>query len=200
MKYISIILLLLFTGCYTTYDIVEDKLPLKQIGYEEHQTVDTILKYYFTKKAYEVIKDIPMIDGVAKMPYVVGVNGWSIFASILVGNGYSRKVVMTDSSLKFWGVSTIIHEYIHHLDDMDRDGEAEWIDHDEFVKAYKRLGRDMRYAGIVHYVERKANHWFTNWFGIGEYAEYIAYTGGYIFQHNAPNYIKHVFRKILRFK
>lgn len=201
MRWLVMVLLVLFlSGCYVQYDNIRDTLPVKQQNAIHHETVDTVLKHYFTDEAYAAIKEIPMVEGAAYTPYVVGVNGWSVFVSVLIGNGYERKVIMTRGSLKSWGISSIIHEYIHHLDDMDRDGEGEWIDHNEFIEAYKRLGRDMRYAGIVHYVEKKADHWFTNWFGVGEYSEYIAYTGGYIFNHDSPSYLKHTFRKILRFK
>ena len=200
MRYIVIIIMILLSGCYTTYNDISSFLPKKQRYIHHHKTVNSVLKYYFTDSAYKSIKNIPMVDGISNAPYVVGVNGWSIFISIFIGNGYGRKVVINPCSLKSWGIKGIIHEYIHHLDDMDRDGIKEFIDHNEFIEAYKRLSMDTKYAGIVHYVEKKANYWFTNWFGVGEYSEYIAYTGGFIFKNDAPDYLKHVYRKILRFR
>jgi len=197
-----LILLSVLSGCAGTREITDlsQYLPDKEAGLEHHQSVDTLKRYYFTKEAYSAIKDIPTINGPDITPYAAGVNFWSNLASFITFNGVGRKVVADEDLLKRRGVFTLVHEYIHHLDDMDRDGEGEFIDHDAFMKAYTMMAYDQRWAGIVIETERLANRFFTNVFGMGAMSEHIAYVGQHLLMKGGPDYMKHVYRKILRIK
>jgi len=193
-------ILAVLSGCAGTREITDlsQYLPDKEAVLEQNQSVDSFKKHYFTDEAYEAIKGIPVINGPDITPYAAGVNIWSNIASFVSFNGVGRKVVADEGFLKERGVFTLVHEYIHHLDDMDRDGEAEFIDHDAFKKAYLMMANDQRWAGIVIETERLANSFFTNMFGVGSMAEHIAYVGQHLMMKGGPDYMKHVYRKILR--
>lgn len=195
-----LILLLILIGCSGTRQITNlyDKLPKKEAARKEYKTVDSFLKHTFTDAAYEKLKDIPLIDGPAYTAYVSGVNIWSNIASFFTFNGVGRKVIIPKDKIKKWGIKGLIHEYLHHLDDMTRDGEGNFINYDEFKKAYVRMSRDTFYAGIVIYTERQADRFFTNVFGIGHMSEHIAYSASHVYLHGGPDYFKKVFRKIFR--
>jgi len=184
------------TGCACSREIsnLTDYLPEKEASIPYHQTVDKVLKHYFTPAAYAVIKDIPLIDGPAVGGYAAGVNTWANLASLISFNGYGRKVILPSDSIKYHGVGGIIHEYIHHIDDMCRDGDLKLLDLDEFKWAYLLMAYDRQYAGIVRYAERGASRvWGVDFFGIGEMSEHIGYVAQHIATHDAPHYMKWVF-------
>jgi hypothetical protein len=206
-----LIALVLLSGCYGQLDNIDHLLPQKQRA-EHHETVDSIKRYYFTPEAYEAIKDIPAIDGVGFSPWVTGVNAWTNIFGVLTLNGAGRQAIFTESGLRKHGVYAVIHEYVHHLDDMDRDGEGEWIDHKEFEKAYKRMAREAQYFKIgrgqyikiysypliVAEIERDANYWATDIFGIGHKSEHIAHMAHLLVKKGEPDFMWRVFRKILK--
>ncbi len=197
--YIFLFLAVMFTGCTSeiknTYELFPEKQKLVH-----HRTVDSVKKYYFTDEAYKAIKDIPTVDGFAVKGsgFVSGVNFWSSLLSVVTGNGIGRKVITTKDKLRKNGVRVLIHEYIHHLDDLDRDGEGNFIDHDEFKKAFKRMGKDRIHAGKANWIDRRATNFWTRVFGIGYLSEHIAYTGEVIIMLGGPSYMWYVFRKMLR--
>ena len=188
--------LLLLSGCASVTDL-SDVLPLREVSLE-HVTVDSVKQHYFTDEAYKAIEDIPIVDGIAVRPYAGGVNVISSLLAGFSGSGFGRTVVAPLSDLRKYGVNVIIHEYIHHLDDMTRDGEADFIDYKAFEQAYTKLSTDMRYAGIVLYTEQMANNWITDTFGVGFMSEHIAYVGAYLAQNGGPPYMMEVFSKMLR--
>lgn len=190
------------TGCASSREIsnLAEYLPKKELSAPHHKTVDSVLKHYFTPKAYVAIKDIPLIDGPAFSGYAAGVNVWANLASIVSFNGYGRKVVFPSDDLKQHGVEGLIHEYVHHIDDMCRDGELKLLDLDEFRWAYSLMAHDMHYAGIARYTEKRANSDWTKIFGVGEIAEHVAYVAGYVATHDAPHYMKWAFRHVFNLK
>lgn len=195
MRYI-LLLLLFLAGCITPINSLDGK----KFSEDHVKTVDSLREYYFTPEAREFIDEIPCVTGfTVHGSYVVGVNFWSTMAGILTGSGYERKCVMDEESLERFGPEAIIHEYLHHLDDIGRDGERQFIDIEEFRKAYVRMATDHLWAGLVLYAERRANKFFTNVFGIGELSEHIAYVGGRMaVQQSGPDYMWKVFEGVIR--
>jgi hypothetical protein len=203
MKHILIILILLLAGCSSTREIIEMEPYLSEAELENpnHQTVDKIRKFYFTNTGYEAIKSIPVIDGPALSSYSAGVNFWSNVASFLTCNGTGRKVITTESSLGQWGVAALVHEYIHHLDDIDRDGDAEFIDHEEFKRMYGLMANDRHWRGLFLWAEKQNDMQTSKVFGIGDMSEQIAYVGQHLMiKGTGPEYMKYVFRRMLRLK
>ncbi len=194
-----LIILVLLTGCITPITKLDD-LPKNQLVHKQNRTLDSFKKYYFTPEAYEAIKDIGVYKGFAgQAAQVWGINIWTDILSIFTGVGLGRKITTNGGPGEWYnGLAILVHEYIHQLDDMDRDGDAEFIDHEEWKQAYIKLSKDKRYRGIVIFTENNSNGWFTNTFGVGEYAEHIAYSGAIAFWHGGPEYFLNVYRKILR--
>lgn len=156
---------------------------------------------YFTPRAQMALLDIPVIDGIMFQPFVVGVNNWSSLGGILTFNGCSRKVVISkyhllnrpDGSL---ALRTILHEFTHQLDDWDRQGRYEFIDHREFALAVHQLLQDPKWKDeILDHID-SADRWITDIFGVGPMSELIAYVGSWVALGNGPDYIRRVYRKI----
>lgn len=194
------------TGCASSRQITDltDILPPDQVA-PHHATVDAVLRYYFTDEAYQAIKDIPLIDGPAVSGYAAGTTFMSNILTLFSFNGWGRKVIFPSDILrKQWGVEGIIHEYIHHLDDMDRDGEGEFIDLEEFRQAFLALQKDFNYAWIAINANNKHAEFpwiYHKLISVGDLSERIAYTGGQMaVTGKGPDYMKRVFRKILRFR
>ena len=204
---LAMALLPINSGCASSRRITDLRgaLPKDQAGLPYHATVDAVLRHYFTDKAYAAVKDIPLIDGPSMSGYAAGTTFWSNLVSLLSLNGIGRKVIFPKELLrKEWGVEGIVHEYIHHLDDMDRDGEADFINHAEFRKAFIRLEGDFTFAWIAINANRKQAEFpwaYHVFFSVGDLSERIAYTGGQMaVRKTGPDYAKRVFRKILRFR
>jgi hypothetical protein len=195
------LLLVLTVGCATP--INDLKGLVKPIHYKQkyNRSIEAIKTHYFTNNAYRMIEDIPCVDGFTTngASYVVGVNFWSTMAGILTGSGYSRKCVITQDSLHFYGVESVVHEYVHQIDDIGRDNEHLLISLEEFAWAYKKMAKDRQWAGLVFYTEARANSLFTDIFGVGELSEHIAYVAGRMAsQRGGPDYMWWVFRKVLK--
>lgn len=217
-----LIFLILMSGCYSNLNYVGNVLPENQRPLivprtfvtinAAHSIVDRIKERYFTPEAYDIIKDIPAVDGLGVTPWVAGVNFWTHALSIITLNGIGRKVIVPEKGIRRHGILLFIHEYIHHLDDIDRDGDGEWIDHEEFKAAYLKMSSDeelmyvgngnyirvYKYSHIVKEVELKANHWITDTFGIGDMSEHIAYMGHLLVKKGGPDYMWKVYRRILK--
>lgn len=174
------------------------------------RSVEDIKREHFTPEAYEQIKDIPLHYG-GPHAYAV-VNFWSNLASILTGHGWGRKVIInedkladvahSDSAVDAW----LTHEFMHHLDDMSRDGEdgvpeGGWVNIEEFWLAYQALqdpANKMQH-GLLHYqVEKMQSNFWTDNFGMGEHSERIAYVGGLLVKQRATPALERVYRKVLR--
>jgi hypothetical protein len=199
MRIAIAILVLVLSGCAIPFDSLEGRID-EDLYVGPNRAVSTMKSHYFTEQAQEAIRDIPCVFGATVGgSYVVGANFWGTFIGILSGSGYSRKNVMSKSSLLRFGPEAVLHEYIHHLDSIGRYGGIEFINLEEFKEAYIRMATDQRWAGLVHYAEPRANDTFTDMFGIGEMSEHIAYVGGKMAaQGGGPDYMWDVFRKVLK--
>lgn len=200
MRNIFIAFLLLLSGCFTPVTDLESHLPKYEYSLRpEHKTIDSVLKYYFTDEAYEEIKDIPF--GYNKFLHSEGfAPGTSIYSSIwsvLTGNGLGRKVVFSPNGVS---IGLIIHEYMHHLDDITRDGDGNFILVEDFEAAYRTLktSNDPTYNDIYPTVEKLADNKITDWFGVGYLSEHIAYMSYYAYLNTCPWYIGKVYSKVLR--
>lgn len=188
------------TGCSSTITMVEWRES--RSGPKELISIDEMLKKVFTDEAYEAIKDIEVVEGPCSKAYVSGSNFWGSLSAFVTGVGFGRKVIIDSDEFggedELTNGQMLIHEFIHHLDDMTRDGEADFISLDEFVEGYNSCYGHPQYHGVVGYVESRADNFWTNVFGIGEYAEHIAYAGELISRQGCPPKLAHAFRKILR--
>lgn len=153
----------------------------------------------FTPEAQTAIQDIKIYEGLHINSYVVGVNFWSDFVSFLIFNGIGRKIITSQGTLSSCPTLTIVHEYVHHLDDMDRDGEIKIIDHLEFWKAFLEMRSDPSLLGACNDIMERSDHFITNTFGIGPLSELIAYTAGWIVENPdlCPTSMHRVFSDIL---
>jgi hypothetical protein len=202
------ILLLLCTGCYTPVTNLKGYIPEKQAA--EFPTVDSVLTYYLVPEAHQAVEDIPTVIGNTTSGYAAGTSRWSSVCSWLTGSGIGRKVIFSEKSLYNDGYPGLIHEYVHHLDDMTRDGSDDpkqyiWINLKVFLQAYKMLKNDYTHKGIQLWCDSRANGWVANTFGVGEAAEHVAYIAMYLTSRNkktgnprkVPEYLKAVFSRIL---
>lgn len=196
--YMRLLFLLLFfiTGCTTTVSNLPNQRRNSVL--KQYACVDDVIKHYFRDGAYQAIKDIPVIYGNTFNPFVSGVNIWSDLGSIFLGNGWGRQVIVQDDDLYgTWGLRILLHEYMHHIDDMDRDGLLDLIDHNEFIVAFYLMKHDPEYKNKAACVEKKADRFITNVFGIGPDSEKIAYTATMLVIDGGPDYMWYVFRRIL---
>jgi hypothetical protein len=194
----SLLLAISITGCATPLNYIQPYLPEKEQSNPNHLTVSSVLEHYFTPQAHQRLKEIPAVTHFGFSAYAAGVNIWADIASLVTLAGVGRKVIIPMHTLNSWGVSSIIHEYIHHFDDLDRDGEEDWIDPGEFKQAYLMMARDHKYAGIAMWVEgQTAKDSLPSFMGIGELSEHIAYVAQHLALKDGPDYMKYVYRKIL---
>jgi hypothetical protein len=193
MRYILGLLLIWLTGCNT---IELDRIRTKEEGY---LSIQTQIERNFTPEARAAIQGIKVYEGLHINSYVVGVNFWSDFISFLTFNGIGRKIITSQGTLSECTVSTIIHEYAHHIDDMDRDREIEAIDHLEFWRAFLQMRTAPATQAACDHILNKSNHFITNVFGIGLLSEAIAYTASWIVENPdlCPMYMHRVFANIL---
>lgn len=212
MKYLLLVLLLM-CGCATHIESLDGMLRDEEVA-PQHMTVDAIYKHYLTDEAYGAAKDIKVYESIALNSHIVGTGCITSLLGIHSGIWPGDRAIILpydryrytedekkDPDFKYSVgiVETILHEIIHHLDDMTRDGEGNFIDYQEFEEARRRLASDYpRWVGIYLYVERKANNFWTDTFGIGRHAEHIAYCGEHVAIKDGPLYLKRVYRKILR--
>jgi hypothetical protein len=199
-----LVLLVVLSGCAGTRGItdLQEFLPEAEAQLVQHRTVDSVLHYYFTDEAYAAIKDIPLIDGPAFSGYAAGTTFLSNVASFVSFNGWGRKVIVPSDLLHEWGVAAIIHEYVHHIDDMTRDGELDLIDLEAFRKAFLLLERDFKYAWIAINANRMVGEYpifYDTLFSIGPLSERLAYTADQMAANGkGPAYMRIVLSRVLR--
>lgn len=193
------------TGCASSREITSLDGVLSAEEYsarQEHHCVDSLRKFYYVPEAYDFIKDVPVIDGLSfGNAYAAGTTFLSSVASFFTFNGLGRKVILSVGRLQKAGIESIIHEDVHHFDDLGHDGGVVFIDHCEFLAAYERLKSDAKYASMVSWIEYRRDElaWFTDSFGVCEVGEDIAYVACYIATHpDSPEYMRRVFDKVLR--
>jgi len=186
MRWWFFITLLWISGCYTTVTELKTEPPAK---------IAKILNHHLLPDAYSAIECIPTVEGYDRT-FVSGVNIWSNLGAFFTLNGWGRKVITNDHL----SIGTLIHEYVHHLDDLDRDGFIDLIDHDEFEVALQKLSLDKKYRDMYEDIVWKSDRWVTNWFGIGDLSEEIAYTAEWLvyIRPHGPDYMWNVFRKVLK--
>lgn len=201
MKYLYIILIsLLLSGCFTPVINIEEYATRKSDKDLNIKTLDELLKITFTDEAYEAIKDIPMEKGPIGSAMAAGSSIPSSIMQFFIGAGFGRKVLVNDEMMKEsdHGFSSIIHEYIHHLDDITRDGDGEFINVDSFIIGYATCYKTQRYHGITLFVENNQGNFITDTFGIGKHSERIAYCGQIIWRQDIPLPLQVAFSKVFR--
>jgi len=192
-----IALLLIFPGCATP--ITDFSHLPKPSGLAKYKSPLDFLNHHFTLKAVDALKNIPVVHAPTPRPYVSGVNFWSSAAAVICFHGWGRKIIFPlDMIYKARAKYTLIHEYVHHLDDMDRDNLYEFIDHREFANAFQRLQKDPLYKDNAKDILESADRWLTNVFGIGKWSEAIAYTAEWLVKKDGPKYMWQVFREMLK--
>lgn len=209
MRWILLIICFLCAGCYAPVKNLNAHFSQKH-RLENHISSASVTSQYFTAEAFSLVKDIPCVIGrsITGAPWAVGVNFWTKLGGVLTGNGYSRKVVLTNlhkisrpTGIDF-GPQTIIHEYLHHIDSIGREDDTKkLIDICEFKSAFERMALDKKWKELHAKLLNKGDKWYTNIFGIGEYSELIAYAGARMaWLESGPEYMWHVFRRVLRQK
>jgi len=198
-KWIMVGILLLSSGCASTRTISTFNDIPDIAGLSNYASPRDFLDKNFVPEAVQALKDIPLIRAATPRPYVAGVNFWSHAVSLLGLHGWGRKIVFPlDRFYQGSADETLLHEYVHHLDDMDRDGIAEFIDHQEFEKAFKALLLHPDYGSKAREIAEQSDHWITNIFGIGEWSEIIAYTAEWLYDDGGPQFMWDVFRNMLK--
>ena len=161
--------------------------------------ISSFLSTVLTNEAYEAVKDIPVVTGpLIGSGLASGTSATSKIISIFMFGDWERRVVMSNVGIQEFGVEGILHEVIHHLDDLTRDGEAEFIDIDEFLYGYEVCASDTQYHGIYRFVENRNPDSFVSVFGVGDHAERIAFCGQLFWKQGGPPELERAFRRIFR--
>ena len=171
---VLLLLLLVLMGCNTVeiQTIRKDKKIF---------VVSEILEQQFTSEALSALHNIKIYEGFHFHSYVTGVNIWSNIASFITFNGVGRKVISSQGTMADSDpISSIVHEYTHQLDDLDRDRVIEIIDHSEFWNAFLLMRREPSLREATDTILDHADRWITNIFGIGPTSEIIAYTASWV--------------------
>lgn len=193
-------------GCYTPVTHLDEvvnerqKIEFRETAYDPHTTLDQFLREVFTDEAYAAIKDIPVVTGPlgGGTGLASGTSFWGKLVSLFMFADCARRAVLSENGLTEYGVEGVIHELIHQLDDMTRDGDANFINIDEFRVAYKLCESDTQYHGITRAVEEKNPDGWLSVFGVGDEAERIAYCGQFLWKQAATPDLEFAFRKIYR--
>ena len=198
MRALILLLLVFISGCYTPLVSLEEWNKDKDISVRE------AIREIFTPEAYELIKDIPVYRG--PLPGHALASGTTVLSRVpLLFSGITgRAVVLREKDIS--NVHTtyrdmlddLVHEYIHHLEDLSLDADVEFLDNTEFHTAYAACRNNTNHHGIYLFVEDSANTWVTNNFGISELSEYIAYTGQIIYKQRCTPSLRRVYSHILR--
>lgn len=186
-----LLILVLLAGCNTIEitSLQKDNLEIK-----------CILEKHFTEEALAIISNIKIYEGLHIYPFVTGVNLWSDIAGLLTFNGFGKKIIASQGSLHKDGLSTIIHEYMHHIDAAGRSGMVDLIDRDKFYEAFKLMERNAELSIIARSLRENSNSWITDIFGIGHLSELIAYTASWVAMDpgRCPIYMHRVFSRVFR--
>jgi len=196
MKAFCLFLVFLLVGCGgIRITNLEDYLPEKEVERIEFKTVDSSLQHIFLDEAYVAVQNIYVYDNTIHMPYAAGVNVWANILSFINGHGIGRKVIINEETLS---IRILIHEYVHHLDDLTRDGKGSFIDVDEFDKAFSKMKKHGGYKNIIDHIEKGANDFWTNVFGVGASSEEMAYLSKFVWKKQVPQYMLDVYRNIFK--
>lgn len=206
MKHLGLLSLILLVGCYTPVhhldEIVNDrqKIEFKQTSYDPHTSLDTFLQEVFTEEAYAAIKDIPVVVGplAGGSGLASGTSFTSKIISFFMFFDCERRIVLSQKGLEEYGIEGVLHELTHQLDDMSRDGDANFIDVQQFLVGYKMCQGDKQHHGIIRAVEEKNPDNWISVFGVGDNAERIAFTSQFMWKQDASADLEYAFRKIYR--
>lgn len=120
----------------------------KEHGKTPESTKLQVLDYYFTKEAFEKLKDIPICEGKLfgeARGIATGRNLVMNYCQNLAGYGFGMKTVIKEElSLKN---QTIIHENIHHASALGL------IDDVEFDNAWQELSRDPFFKPVTKQID-----------------------------------------------
>lgn len=167
-----------------------------------------VLNNYFTKEAFEKLKEIPVVYGSTYSDSIAAATGRSFFANcfnLLDGYGWGRKTVVTSKEMS---EGTCVHEYIHHASSVGL------IDDKEFSVAWKLFCLDKDYEEIREHVDTKIisfyNPWIMNLFPYKTKIEREAILIEALYfpenwdqaliKKDLPDYMKKVYEKTLNFE
>lgn len=205
MNFKTLIVIPLLVGCYSPLTNLDEIVNTRQqaeftkTSLDPHTSLSLFLQAILTDEAFEAIKDVPVVTGpLFGSGLASGTSGTSNFISLFMFADWERRAVLSDVGLKEYGIEGVIHELIHHLDDLTRDGDAQFIDVGEFLRGYEACATNQTYHGIYRFVEnRNPDGWITA-FGVGDHAERIAFCGQLFWKQGGPPELEYAFRRIFR--
>ena len=180
MKYL-LVLLLLLNGCvYCKVDSVQGI------------SIEKFREQVFTPEAAKALEKVSIFVGPLGFSkpnagFAAGTSNWSYIPLMFLLGTTERSIIFENLPTR----ELLRHEYIHHLDDMTRDGEADFIRSEEFRAA-------KAYHPHLHYLLKSSRTWVTDTFGIGESSEEIAWLGEKHSRIKAFSKMPHVYRKVFK--
>ena len=205
MNYKFLMILPFLVGCYSPLTQLDEVVnsrqqdEIKKTSLDPHSSIDAFLQNIFTDDAYQVIKDVPIVTGpLFGTGLASGTSGTSKFISLFMFADFERRVVLSEVGIKEYGLEGVVHELIHHLDDLTRDGDASFINIDEFLTGYRACATSHQYYGICRFVENRNPDGWISAFGVGEHAERIAFCGQLFWKQACPPELEYAFRHVFR--
>lgn len=180
MKYL-IALIFLLSGCvYCQVDTVQG-VPIEKFR-----------EQVLTPEAAKAVEHINVFVGPLGFTkpnagFAAGTSRWSYIPLILLLGTTERSIIFENLPTK----EMLRHEYLHHLDDMTRDEEGDFIRAPEFRSAQAR-------HPYVKYLLRNSRTWVTDTFGIGESSEEMAWFSEKDSRIKAFSKMPHVYRKVFK--
>lgn len=206
MNHKSLLVLPLLVGCYSPLTNLDEIVNARQqtefqkTTLDLHASINSFLQSILTDEAFQAVKDMPIVTGpLFGTGLASGTSGTSKFISLFMFADCDRRVVLSEIGVTEYGVEGVLHELIHHLDDLTRDGDAQFIDINEFLRGYEMCSTHQMYYGICRFVENKnPDGWITSTFGVGDHAERIAFCGQLFWKQGGPAELEYAFRHIFR--
>jgi len=205
MNFKTLAVLPFLVGCYSPLTTLDEIVNTRQqdefrkTSLNPHASLRDFLRSILTDEAFEAIKDVPVVTGpLFGTGLASGTSGTSKFISLFMFADWDRRAVLSEVGVEEYGVEGVLHELIHHLDDLTRDGDANFIDVEEFLRGYEVCATHQTYHGIYRFVEnRNPDGWITV-FGVGDHAERIAFCGQLFWKQGGPPELEYAFRHIFR--
>jgi len=192
-------------GCYSPLIHLDEVTNLRQqtefkkTNLDPHTSINIFLQSVLTEEAFQAIKDVPVVTGpLFGTGLASGTSGMSKFISLFMFADCDRRVVLSEIGITEYGVEGALHEVIHHLDDLTRDGDAQFIDVNEFLRGYEACSTHQMYHGIHRFVENRNPDGWLAVFGVGDHAERIAFCGQLFWKQGGPAELDYAFRHIFR--